>query len=345
MPESPNDVANLMIHKAKARAAAAEAVRAVNAPPAPPADAAPEAAPADPADPASTPESPAPPSVTPDAPPAEPKPEGAESPKAINQPPESAPDRSWQALHSAEKRLAEDKKAFEEARKTAPPAASADLRTDPLAALAAAGWSEDQIAQLLISRAEAGAWQPAEQPAASARPGPKAEPEPKSNDVNDELIQRIGTLESYLIKQEWRLAAAREANLKFINSVPDGIDFALERAALHLQSTGQALTPAEGLAMAQSELIEREKQRLEALRANPAAVEALGLSGSPASPAPADQPAAPPGSNDGPPLTTLTNDVAATPGQPPVPATDLSEGQRHKRAVDAIKALRRAAQV
>ena len=367
-PESGNAIANRVIARAQSVKRAAEAARSITAPPAP---AAPAAAPA-PAVPAAAPPAAPPAVVALAAPPSTavdvPLPQPAPAPpgpapvapigdppapvtpvvdppaSGVNPPPAGAPDRSWQALHSAEKRLADDRAAFKSEQASAPPPATPNpgVRDDPLGALKAAGWTEDQIAQMLVQRAESGAWTPAPVPAASAPPvaAQPAAPEPKSDQVNNALLNRLNQVESYLVKGEWRDTANTHPELAFISKYPGGIEFALERAALHLENTGTALTAAEGLAMGQGELIEREQARLATLRADPSTAMVLGLMGSPAAPVP-PQPAATTQGEDEPPLTSISNDVAAGPGQPPQQAAHLTDAQRRKRAVEAMRAAAR----
>lgn len=307
-----------------------------------------------------TPE-PVPPPVTPDAPPQEPpKPAGdppPPDPTQVNAPPNAAPDRSWQAVHSAEKRLAEDRekldadrRAFDEERKSAQPAAAAgpDPRQDPIGSLTSHGWTKDQIAQLLIKEAEGGTWQPqqaptpapvAPQPAPAAAAQPPPQPDHRDSKIA-ELEKQVSDLYGYAVRQKWDEAARSDPKFAFIAQFPQGIDFALERGAKLAEHSSDPLTIAEVLDIAQSELIEQETKRVEALRANPATATPLGLTGSPASPVPPETPAATPPGNEEPPLTSLSNQVAPSAGQTPIPAGELTEAQRLKRAVDAMRKAR-----
>lgn len=363
MPEA-NNPGHKAVFAAQSRANAAEAIRAARQSPPDPEQAPPPPPPAEPAAPAApqTGGTPAPATEAASAPPAAEAspPAAAPAPETPAQEPttppvKGPPEKTWQALHDAEKRIAADRAAFKKEREAARDAdvavqAMQQLGADPLSVLQAAGWDEERLAGLLVERHKAGQTGPAPAPVQPApTPNrwaqhrveppaavPQADGDPRVAKLEETLNQVVGHLGQTMYEN----AALRDPALQLIAETPGGVAFAIERAAAYAEAAGRQLTPQEALAMAQDELIDQEKARIGKLKVNPQWAKVLELDGSPAAPPPTPPDANAGADSDDEPLTTLSQSNTPTPPAPPIPAGHLTHQAAIQRAADAIRRAR-----
>jgi hypothetical protein len=326
------------IEKAASVKRAVDAMRSIRAPaeqaPAPNPEGAPAQAPA--------PE-PAPVSAEPAPKPPEPKPEPAPEPAKPAEPAGGPPAKTWEALNVAERKLAEERANL----KAAMAELEADrkearehgrfkekLKEDPFSVLQELGWDDEKLAGVIVGRMTG---EPAQ-----ARPPVSDSVQPKTTEENKALLDRIGQLEGYVIKQEWRLAA-KSSKFAVLNKLlgDKAVDIALQRAVQHTEATGVALQPEEGLAMVQEELVAREKERIALLQGDKDLVSLFELKAPPPPAGGLNTAASTPAADSEPSVTSISNNVSVAPPAAPVPGQSvLSEDQRIQRAVEAMKRAR-----